>query len=125
MGQLTHTLLPLGYTVPVLPELDDLTVGGLVSGVGIETSSHRYGLWQYTCVHFELVLADGTVVNCSKAESRKGQDDDDDTCAFGVEALAYSRDHMVVMTANMCDEPTGSERRKINKIGYYFKPWFY
>ena len=43
MGQLTHALLPLGYTIPVLPELDDLTVGGLVSGVGIETSSHRYG----------------------------------------------------------------------------------
>lgn len=62
----THALLPLGYTIPVLPELDDLTVGGLVSGVGIETSSHRHGLFQYICVHFELVLADGTVVNCSK-----------------------------------------------------------
>lgn len=27
MGQLTATLLPLGWTIPVLPELDDLTVG--------------------------------------------------------------------------------------------------
>lgn len=27
MGQLSATLLPLGWTVPVLPELDDLTVG--------------------------------------------------------------------------------------------------
>lgn len=177
MGQLTHALLPLGYTIPVLPELDDLTVGGLVSGVGIETSSHKYGLFQYICVHFELVLADGTVINCSKdehpeifymvpwshgtlgfltaatikmipakeyvkveylpfrnqqdaiecfeRESRKGTDDDDETCAFGVEALAYSRDHWVVMIANMCDEPKGVERTKINKIGYYFKPWFY
>ena len=69
MGQLTHALLPLGYTIPVLPELDDLTVGGLVSGVGIETSSHRHGLFQYICVHFELVLADGTVVNCSKVRA--------------------------------------------------------
>lgn len=24
MGQLTHALLPLGWTLPVLPELDDL-----------------------------------------------------------------------------------------------------
>lgn len=27
MGQLSSTLLPLGWTIPVLPELDDLTVG--------------------------------------------------------------------------------------------------
>ena len=27
----------------MLPELDDLTVGGLVCGVGIESSSHKYG----------------------------------------------------------------------------------
>lgn len=29
MGQLTATLNPLGYTLPVIPELDDLTVGKL------------------------------------------------------------------------------------------------
>jgi len=27
MGQLTATLNPLGWTVPIVPELDDLTVG--------------------------------------------------------------------------------------------------
>jgi hypothetical protein len=46
MGQLTQTLQPLGWTLPILPELDDLTVGGLVMGTGIETSSHIYGLFQ-------------------------------------------------------------------------------
>ena len=46
MGQLSHTLNPLGWTIPILPELDDLTVGGLVMGTGIETSSHRHGLFQ-------------------------------------------------------------------------------
>ncbi len=46
MGQLTHTLDKLGWTIPILPELDDLTVGGLVMGTGIETSSHKYGLFQ-------------------------------------------------------------------------------
>lgn len=29
MGQLTATLEPLGWTIPILPELDDLTVGML------------------------------------------------------------------------------------------------
>ena len=64
----THALLPLGWTLPVLPELDDLTVGGLIAGVGVETSSHKHGLFQHICVHFEMVLADGTVANCSATE---------------------------------------------------------
>ena len=46
MGQLNRTLNRLGWTIAVLPELDDLTVGGMVMGTGIETSSHKYGLFQ-------------------------------------------------------------------------------
>lgn len=69
MGQITALLNPLGWTLPVLPELDDLTVGGLIMGVGIETSSHKMGLFQHCCVSYELVLADGSVVKCSKDEN--------------------------------------------------------
>merc|ERR1711865_265842 len=43
IGQLTHALNPHGYTLPVVPEMDDLTVGGLINGTGIESSSHKYG----------------------------------------------------------------------------------
>lgn len=68
MGQLTHTLDRLGWTIPIVPELDDLTVGGLVMGTGIETSSHKFGLFQHICLSYELVLADGSVVECT-AES--------------------------------------------------------
>lgn len=39
-------------------------------GVGIETSSHKFGLFQHTCVAFELVMADGTLVRCSKVGLR-------------------------------------------------------
>lgn len=35
MGQLTAALTPLGWTVPVLPELDDLTIGGLIAGTSL------------------------------------------------------------------------------------------
>ncbi|OQV23532.1 Delta(24)-sterol reductase [Hypsibius exemplaris] len=69
MGQLTATLNPLGYTLPVIPELDDLTLGGLIMGVGIETSSHIYGLFQETVVSVEMVLQDGSRVRCSKDEN--------------------------------------------------------
>ncbi|XP_067008969.2 delta(24)-sterol reductase [Anabrus simplex] len=69
MGQLTATLVPLGWTIPIVPELDDLTVGGLVMGTGVESSSHIYGLFQHICVSFELVLPDGSLVKCSKDEN--------------------------------------------------------
>jgi delta24-sterol reductase len=69
MGQLTATLNPLGWTIPVVPELDDLTVGGLVMGTGIESSSHKFGLFQHVCVAYELVLSDGSVVTCSAKEN--------------------------------------------------------
>ncbi|XP_046455631.1 delta(24)-sterol reductase-like [Daphnia pulex] len=69
MGQLSATLNPLGWTIPILPEMDDLTVGGLIMGTGIETSSHKHGLFQHICVSFELVVADGSVVKCSKEEN--------------------------------------------------------
>jgi len=69
MGQVSAMLIPRGWTLPIVPELDDLTVGGLVCGVGIETSSHKYGLFQHTCEAFEIVLADGSHVRCSKKEN--------------------------------------------------------
>lgn len=40
-------------------------------GVGIETSSHKYGLFQHCCVAFELVMADGSVAKCSKVGQAK------------------------------------------------------
>ncbi|XP_041133522.1 delta(24)-sterol reductase-like [Polyodon spathula] len=69
MGQVTSLLNSIGWTLPVLPELDDLTVGGLVMGTGIESSSHIYGLFQHICVAYELVLADGSLVRCTAEEN--------------------------------------------------------
>lgn len=69
MGQLTAHLNRMGWTIPVVPELDDLTVGGLLMGTGIESSSHTYGLFQHICVACELVLADGSHVRCTPEEN--------------------------------------------------------
>lgn len=69
MGQLTAQLIPMGWTLPVVPELDDLTVGGLINGFGVETSSHKYGLFQHICISFEIVTAAGEVVKCSATEN--------------------------------------------------------
>jgi len=69
MGQITRTLIPLGWILPVVPELDDLTVGGLIMGFGVETSSHKYGLFQYICESFDIVTAEGKLLHCSAAEN--------------------------------------------------------
>ncbi|KAJ8955381.1 hypothetical protein NQ318_003478 [Aromia moschata] len=71
MGQLTATLNPLGWTLPVMPEIDDLTVGGVIMGTGVESSSHIYGFFQHVCLSYELVLGDGSVVKCSPTENHE------------------------------------------------------
>ena len=40
MGQITRATCPMNLTLAVVAELDDLTVGGLINGYGIEGSSH-------------------------------------------------------------------------------------
>ncbi|CAB4056696.1 DHCR24 [Lepeophtheirus salmonis] len=61
IGELNDFLLTKGWTVPIVPELDALTIGGLVMGGGVETTSIRYGLFQHICTKYELVLPDGSV----------------------------------------------------------------
>ena len=69
MGQISRNLLSKGWTLPVVPELDSLTVGGLIMGFGIESSSHKYGLFQSICVSLDLVTANGQLVHCSPMEN--------------------------------------------------------
>jgi delta24-sterol reductase len=56
----------MNLALAVVSELDDLTVGGLINGYGIEGSSHIYGLFSDTVVAMEVVLADGRVVRAAK-----------------------------------------------------------
>ncbi|XP_051868747.1 delta(24)-sterol reductase [Pristis pectinata] len=167
MGQVTALLNSIGWTLPVVPELDDLTVGGLIMGTGIESSSHIYGLFQHICIAYELVLADGSLVRCTEKEnpdlfyavpwscgtlgflvaaeikiipakkyvrlqyqpvrslkmicetfSRESQNKEN----HFVEGLVYSQDEAVIMTGVLTDV---AEPGKINRIGYYYKPWFF
>ncbi|XP_023004499.1 delta(24)-sterol reductase-like [Cucurbita maxima] len=66
MGQISRATVPLNLSLAVVAELDDLTVGGLINGYGIEGSSHLYGLFSDTVVAYEVVLADGQVVRATK-----------------------------------------------------------
>lgn len=41
-------------------------------GTGIESSSHKYGLFQHICTAYELILADGSFVRCTPVSSEVG-----------------------------------------------------
>ncbi|MEK7103471.1 MAG: FAD-binding oxidoreductase [Patescibacteria group bacterium] len=57
---LSHGLMPT-----VVPELKSITVGGAVTGVGIEATSFRYGFVHETIREMDILCGDGVVRTCS------------------------------------------------------------
>ena len=57
---LKHNLMP-----KVLPELSSITVGGAISGVGLESSSFKYGWVHDAVVSMDVLVADGKIVTCT------------------------------------------------------------
>ncbi|KIH47513.1 FAD binding domain protein [Ancylostoma duodenale] len=66
MSQLSQTLIPLGYCLPIFPSRPGLTVQEAINGCGVDASGRKYGLFQHICISFELVMPDGSVVIASK-----------------------------------------------------------
>ncbi|CAN7074335.1 unnamed protein product [Brassica oleracea var. botrytis] len=66
MGQISRATVPMNLSLAVVAELDDLTVGGLINGYGIEGSSHLYGLFADTVEAYEIVLAGGELVRATR-----------------------------------------------------------
>jgi FAD/FMN-containing dehydrogenase len=62
--ELVDATLPRGVMPAVVPELKSITIGGALAGIGIESSSFRYGLVHETIEEFDVLLADGAVVTC-------------------------------------------------------------
>lgn len=170
IGMLNRALVEKGYTLPIVPELDDLTIGGLVMGGGIESTSHKYGLFRHICMEYELVTADGNVVianskvnpdiyqaipmsygtlgfltkatikiipykpyirldykparsleetiNIFTDETNKSSGND------SVEGIMFGQHEAVIMTGNFVSEEQ-VEREKINRLGRWYKPWFF
>jgi FAD/FMN-containing dehydrogenase len=56
--------LSMGLTPPVVPELKTITIGGAVSGLGIEASSFRHGLVHETVEEMEILCGDGVIRIC-------------------------------------------------------------
>jgi FAD/FMN-containing dehydrogenase len=63
-SKLVDATLPHGLMPSVVPELRSITIGGALAGIGIESSSFRYGLVHETITEFDVLLGDGEIVTC-------------------------------------------------------------
>jgi FAD/FMN-containing dehydrogenase len=62
---LVEETLRYGLLPAVVPQLKTITVGGAVSGLGIESSSFKYGLVHETVEAMEVLTGSGGIVACS------------------------------------------------------------
>jgi FAD/FMN-containing dehydrogenase len=62
---LVEETLRYGLLPAVVPQLKTITVGGAVSGLGIESSSFQYGLVHETVEAMEILTGNGDIVACS------------------------------------------------------------
>ncbi|MDO4609189.1 FAD-binding oxidoreductase [Corynebacterium sp.] len=63
---LVDTTLPYGLLPYVVPELKTITLGGAVTGMGVESSAFRSGLPHESVVEMDILTGTGDVVTCSR-----------------------------------------------------------
>jgi FAD/FMN-containing dehydrogenase len=68
---LVEETLRYGLMPTVVPQLKSITIGGAVSGGGIESSSFKYGLVHETVEEMEILLGDGRIVVCTRVNRHK------------------------------------------------------
>jgi FAD/FMN-containing dehydrogenase len=74
MDQITDYLLNLKdgpYMLPITPEFKHITIGGAVNGLGIESSSCKFGLFEKTILKYKVLLTDGTIIEVTKDNDYK------------------------------------------------------
>lgn len=69
--EIVKQTLKYGCVPSVIPELKSITIGGALSGGGIESSSFRYGLVHETILEYEILLGDGNIVVCRPDNEHK------------------------------------------------------
>lgn len=69
--RLVDECLKHGVIPTVVPQLKSITIGGAVTGIGIESSSFRYGLVHETIEEMEILLPGGRIVICTPDNEHK------------------------------------------------------
>lgn len=69
--KLAHECLKHNVMPAVVPELKSITIGGAITGIGIESSSFKYGLVHETVQEMDILLGDGTCHTCTPDNKHK------------------------------------------------------
>jgi len=69
--ELVKDTLKHGVMPTVVPELKSIPIGGALTGVGIESSSFKYGLVHETITETEILLSDGSTAICTADNKHK------------------------------------------------------
>lgn len=69
MSSLVQATLPYGLAPPIVPELKRITVGGAIMGMAGESGSHRWGCFNDICASFQMIAADGSLIQASPNEN--------------------------------------------------------
>lgn len=65
MEKLVQSTLPYGLMPLVVPEFKGITVGGAIMGAAAESSSHRFGTFNDTCLSCDLLTGCGDIVRAT------------------------------------------------------------
>lgn len=68
MESLVAATLAHGLAPKVVPEFRGITVGGAIAGGAMESSSFRHGMFHDTVSRCELLLPNGTILDCSLSQ---------------------------------------------------------
>lgn len=63
---LVRDTLPFQLMPAVVPQLKSITIGGATAGIGIESSSFKYGFVHETILEIDVLLPDGTIAVATK-----------------------------------------------------------
>jgi FAD/FMN-containing dehydrogenase len=66
---LVDATLPSGQMPLVVPQLKTITLGGAVTGLGIESSSFRNGTPHESVLEMDVLVGDGRIVTCSRTQN--------------------------------------------------------
>lgn len=63
--ELVNETIKHGVMPTVVPQLKSITIGGALTGLGIESSSFKYGLVHETITETEILLGNGDIIICT------------------------------------------------------------
>ncbi len=67
---LSKEVLKYGLLPVIVLELRNITIGGTISGLGLESSSFLYGMVHNSVIECDVLTSTGKVIICSRAENK-------------------------------------------------------